>query len=100
MRDETDLAGLKITIDLKRGTDPDKLMQKLFRLAPLEDNFSCNFNVLIAGMPRVHGCAASCCSEWTAFREECVRRRIYFDLDEEEGEAPSAPGPGKDPAGH
>ena len=55
MRDETDLSGLKITIDLKRGTDPDKLMQKLFRLTPLEDNFSCNFNVLVGGMPKVMG---------------------------------------------
>ena len=72
MRDETDLDGLKITIDLKRGTDPDKLMQKLFRLTPLEDNFSCNFNVLIAGMPKVHGRAANCSSEWIAFRVDCV----------------------------
>ena len=60
MRDETDLSGLKITIDLKRGTDPDKLMQKLFRLTPLEDNFSCNFNVLVGGTPKCHGCAANC----------------------------------------
>ena len=79
MRDETDLSGLKITIDLKRGTDPDKLMQKLFRLTPLEDNFSCNFNVLVGGMPKVMG-VGKLLSEWIAFREDCVKRRIYFDL--------------------
>ena len=79
MRDETDLNGLKITIDLKRGADPDKLMQKLFRLTPLEDNFSCNFNVLVGGMPKVMG-VRELLGEWIAFREECVRRRIFFDL--------------------
>ena len=79
MRDETDLSGLKITIDLKRGTDPDKLMQKLFRLTPLEDNFSCNFNVLVGGMPKVMG-VGELLSEWIAFREDCIKRRIYFDL--------------------
>ena len=79
MRDETDLNGLKITIDLKRGVDPDKLMQKLFRLTPLEDNFSCNFNVLVGGMPKVMG-VRELLGEWIAFREECVRRRIFFDL--------------------
>lgn len=79
MRDETDLSGLKITIDLKRGTDPDKLMQKLFRLTPLEDNFSCNLNVLVGGMPKVMG-VGELLSEWIAFREDCVKRRIYFDL--------------------
>ena len=79
MRDETDLSGLKITVDLKRGTDPDKLMQKLFRLTPLEDNFSCNFNVLVGGMPKVMG-VGELLSEWIAFREDCVKRRIYFDL--------------------
>ena len=79
MRDETDLNGLKITIDLKRGTDPDKLMQKLFRLTPLEDSFSCNFNVLVGGMPKVMG-VRELLGEWIAFREECVRRRIFFDL--------------------
>ena len=79
MRDETDLSGLKITIDLKRGTDPDKLMQKLFRLTPLEDNYSCNFNILVGGMPRVMG-VSEILSEWIAFREECVKRRIYHDL--------------------
>lgn len=79
MRDETDLGGLKLTLDLKRGTDPDKLMQKLFRSTPLEDSFSCNFNVLIAGSPRVLG-VRELLEEWTAFRRECVRRGIYFDL--------------------
>ena len=79
MRDETDLGGLKLTIDCKRGTDPDKLMQKLFRMTPLEDSFSCNFNVLIAGSPRVLG-VGELLEEWTAFRRECVRRGLYFDL--------------------
>lgn len=79
IRDETDLNGLKITIDLKRGTDPDKLMQKLFKLTTLEDSFACNFNVLIAGAPRVMG-VRELLEEWTAFRVECVRRRTYFDL--------------------
>ena len=79
MRDETDLNGLKLTIDLKRGQDPDKVMQKLFRLTPLEDSFSCNFNVLIAGMPRVMG-VREILTEWAAFRTECVRRRTYFEL--------------------
>ena len=79
MRDETDLGGLKLTIDCKRGTDPDRLMQKLFRMTPLEDSFSCNFNVLIAGAPRVLG-VRELLEEWTAFRRECVRRGIYYDL--------------------
>ena len=79
IRDETDLSGLKLTIDLKRGVDPDKLMQKLFRMTPLEDSFSCNFNVLIGGSPRVLG-VDGLLEEWTAFRRECVRRGIYFDL--------------------
>lgn len=79
VRDETGLDGLKITIDLKRGTDPDKLMQKLFKMTTLEDSFSCNFNVLIAGTPRVMG-VRELLEEWTAFRIECVRRRVYFDL--------------------
>ena len=77
MRDETDLSGLKLTIDLKRGADADKLMQKLFRLTTLQDSFSCNFNILIAGMPRVMG-VREIMSEWTAWRTECVRRRVYF----------------------
>ena len=77
MRDETDLTGLKLTIDLKRGTDPDKLMQKLFRATPLMDSFACNFNILIAGMPRVMG-VREILEEWTAWRMEGVRRRTYF----------------------
>ncbi|MFQ8999423.1 DNA gyrase subunit A [Allofournierella massiliensis] len=79
MRDETDLNGLKLTIDLKRGQDPDKLMQKLFRTTPLEDSFACNFNLLIGGQPRVLG-VRQILNEWVAFRVECVRRRTYHDL--------------------
>jgi DNA gyrase subunit A len=79
MRDETDLSGLKLAIDLKRGVDPEKLMQKLFRLTPLQDTVSCNFNILIAGMPRVLGVKALL-EEWLAWRTECVRRRVYFVL--------------------
>lgn len=79
IRDETGLDGLKITIDLKRSVDPEKLMLKLFRMTPLEDTFSCNFNVLIAGVPRVLG-IRELLGEWIAFRIECVRRRTYFDL--------------------
>lgn len=79
IRDETDLSGLKIAIDLKRGTDPDRLMQKLFKMTPLEDNFSCNFNVLIGGNPRVMG-VYELLDEWIAFRKECVRRRIYCEM--------------------
>lgn len=79
IRDETDLSGLKIAVDLKRGVDPERLMQKLFRMTPLEDTMSCNFNVLIGGYPRVMG-ARELLEEWTAFREECVKRRVYFDL--------------------
>lgn len=79
MRDETDLSGLKLTIDLKRGVDPEKMMQKLFRMTPLQDNFSANFNVLIAGQPRVMG-VRELLLEWVAFRSECVRRRVFFDL--------------------
>ena len=77
MRDETDLSGLKLTIDLKRGVDPEKLMQKLMRSTPLMDSFGCNFNILIAGMPRVLG-VREIIEEWTAWRTECVRRRLYF----------------------
>ena len=83
MRDETDLNGLKLTIDLKRGTDPDKLMQKLYRMTPLRDSFSCNFNILIAGMPRVMG-VREILEEWTAWRMEGVRRRTYFVLKKRE----------------
>lgn len=79
IRDETGLAGLKITIDLKRGADPHKLMAKLFRLTTLEDTFSCNFNILVQGVPRVMG-VGEILDEWTAFRIECVRRRTEFDL--------------------
>ena len=79
MRDETDLSGLKLTIDLKRGTDPDKLMTKLYKQTPLEDSFACNFNVLIAGSPRVLG-VRQILEEWTAWRTESVRRRVYFVL--------------------
>ena len=79
MRDETDLSGLKLAIDLKRGTDPDKLMAKLFKLTTLEDAFACNFNVLIAGMPKVLG-VRQILEEWCAWRTESVRRRLYFIL--------------------
>ena len=76
MRDETDLSGLKLAIDLKRGVDPDLLMQKLYRFTPLEDSFSCNFNVLIGGTPRVLGIRALL-QEWIAFRQLCIKRRVY-----------------------
>ncbi len=79
MRDETDLSGLKLTIDLKRGTDPDKLMQKLFRSTPLLDSQSCNFNILIAGMPRVLG-VREILEEWVAWRMDSVRRRVYYSM--------------------
>lgn len=79
IRDETDKKGLKITIDLKRGTAADKLMKKLYKMTPLEDSFGCNFNVLIAGTPRVLG-VRELLLEWIAFRTECVNRRVFFDL--------------------
>jgi len=79
MRDETDLSGLKLAIDIKRGVDPDKLMQKLFRLTPLQDSFACNFNILIAGMPRVMG-IGEILEEWTAWRTDCVKRRLFFQI--------------------
>ena len=79
MRDETDLSGLRLAIDLKRGVDPDKLMQKLFKMTPLMDSFPCNFNILVAGNPRVMG-VGEILEEWTAWRMDCVRRRVYFDL--------------------
>lgn len=79
IRDETDKKGLKITIDLKRGTDADRLMKKLYKMTPLEDSFGCNFNVLIAGTPRVLG-VRELLLEWIAFRTECVNRRVFFDL--------------------
>ena len=83
MRDETDLGGLKLTIDLKRGVDPEKLMQKLYRLTPLQDSFPCNFNILIAGMPRVMG-VGEILTEWTAWRTDCVKRRIFFQIGKKE----------------
>ena len=79
MRDETDLNGLKLAIDVKRDVEPEKLMQKLFRMTPLQDSFACNFNILIAGMPRVMG-VREILQEWTAWRTECVRRRLYFQM--------------------
>ncbi len=79
VRDETDLNGLKLGIDIKRGTDPDKLMKKLFRMTPLQDSYSCNFNILIGGTPRVMG-VYEILDEWVAFRRECVKRRTYFEL--------------------
>ena len=83
MRDETDLGGLKLTIDLKRGVEPEKLMQKLFRLTPLQDSFPCNFNILIAGMPRVMG-VGEILEEWTAWRTDCVKRRLFFQIGKKE----------------
>ena len=79
MRDETDLGGLKLAVDVKRGTDVEKLMAKLFKLTPLQDNFPCNFNILIAGSPRVMG-VGEILTEWIAWRTECVRRRVFYDL--------------------
>ena len=79
MRDETDLTGLKLTIDLKRGADPDKLMARLFKSTPLMDSQSCNFNILIAGMPRVMG-VREILEEWVAWRMESVRRRVYYSM--------------------
>lgn len=79
IRDETDLKGLKITIDLKRGTDPDKLMQRLYKLTPLEDSFSCNFNLLIDGKPGVRG-VREILNEWVNFRLNCITRRVNFSL--------------------
>ncbi|MEG1993506.1 MAG: DNA gyrase subunit A, partial [Oscillospiraceae bacterium] len=79
IRDETDLSGLKIAIDVKRGQDPEKLMQKLFKMTSLEDSFACNFNILIGNTPKTLG-VREILSEWIAFRKECVKRRVYFDL--------------------
>ena len=83
MRDETDLGGLKLTIDLKRGVAPDKLMQKLFRMTSLQDSFPCNFNILIGGMPRVMG-VGEILTEWTAWRTECIKRRLFFQIGKKE----------------
>ena len=79
MRDETDLGGLKLTIDLRRGVDPEKLMLKLFRLTPMQDTFPCNFNILIADMPRVMG-VKEILEEWTAWRTQCVKNRLFFQI--------------------
>ncbi|MEG0804607.1 MAG: DNA gyrase subunit A, partial [Pygmaiobacter sp.] len=79
MRDETDLGGLKLTLDLKRGQDPEKLMARLLKMTPLEDSFNCNFNILLGGQPRVMG-VREILLEWSAFRTECVRRRTFFDI--------------------
>ena len=79
MRDETDLSGLKLTIDLKRGVDPEKLMQKLMRMTTLQDSFPCNFNILLGGFPKVMG-VGEILEEWTAWRTDCVRRRVYYNL--------------------
>lgn len=79
IRDETDINGLKLAIDIKRGVDPDKLMKKLFRMTPLQDNYSCNFNILIGGTPKVMG-VYEILNEWIAFRRECIKRRTYFEL--------------------
>lgn len=79
IRDETDINGLKLAIDIKRGTDPERLMKKLFKMTPLQDNFSCNFNILIGGAPKVMG-VYDILDEWIAFRKECIRRRTCFEL--------------------
>lgn len=83
MRDETDLGGLRLAIDLKRGSDPEKLMQKLFKMTTLQDTYPCNFNILVAGNPRVMG-VREILDEWTAWRMESVRRRVYFDLEKKQ----------------
>ena len=83
MRDETDLSGLKLAIDLKRGVEPEKLMQKLFRMTPLQDSFSCNFNILIGGNPQVLG-VGEILEEWTAWRTDCVKRRLFFQIQKKE----------------
>ena len=83
MRDETDLGGLKLTIDLKRGVEPEKLMQKLFRLTPLQDSFPCNFNILIEGMPKVMG-VGEILEEWTAWRTGCVKRKLFYQIGKKE----------------
>ena len=79
MRDETDLGGLRLAIDLKRGVDPEKLMQKLFKMTTLQDAYPCNFNILVGGNPKVMG-VGEILDEWIAWRTDCVRRRVYFDL--------------------
>ena len=83
MRDESDLGGLKLTIDLRRGVEPEKLMQKLMRMTPLQDSFACNFNILIAGMPRVMG-VGEILEEWVAWRMECIKRRLFYQIGKKE----------------
>ena len=83
IRDETDINGLKIGIDIKKGVDPDALMQKLYKLTPLQDSYSCNFNILVHGYPKVMG-VYDIIKEWTKFRTECIKRRTQFDLDKKE----------------
>lgn len=83
MRDETDLSGLKIAIDLKRGSDPDQVMAKLYKLTPLMDSYSCNFNVLVKGVPQVLG-VRSILNEWVAWRQSCIQRRVSFDLNKKQ----------------
>ena len=83
IRDESDLGGLKLTLDLRRGVEPEKLMQKLFRMTPLQDSFGCNFNILIAGMPKVMG-VGEILEEWTAWRMECSKRRLFFQIGKKE----------------
>ena len=99
MRDETDLSGLKLAIDLKRGTDPDKLMAKLYKQTALEDSFACNFNVLIAGSPQVLG-VRRILEEWTAWRTESVRRRVYFILKKKKDKLHLLKGSEAHPAGY
>jgi DNA gyrase subunit A len=85
IRDETDIGGLKLAIDIKRGTDPERLMKKLYKLTPLQENYPCNFNILIAGTPKVMG-VYEILEEWTAFRTECVKRRVYFGLNKKKNQ--------------
>lgn len=80
VRDETDLSGLRITVDIKKNTDPEALINKLFKLTPLQDSFSCNFNILVNGSPRVMG-IRTILKEWSAFRTECIKRQLLFDID-------------------
>ena len=94
MRDETDLSGLKLAVDLKRGSDPEKVMQKLFKLTPLCDSFACNFNILIAGNPRVMG-VGEILDEWTAWRMDCIRRRVFFELNKKKDKLHLLQGLGK-----
>ena len=94
IRDETDKTGLTIGIDLKRGVDPDKLMQKLYKLTPLQDSYSCNFNILVHGYPKVMG-VYDIIDEWVKFRMDCVRRRVAYDLDKKKAKLHLLKGLGK-----